>query len=213
MRWNSYLLLAGAVLSATFVPTVASAQDAGDFLIRLRAIGMMPDAKGTTNTLGGNAWVRTEYAPEIDFTYFFTDNIAAELAVSTSNHHVELRNSTIGTLDLGDVRFVPVTAIIQYRFRPDPRLSPYLGVGLNYLIAADESTGSSITSISYSNGFGFAFQAGADLVFDNNWSFNLDLKKLLTATDVSINGGAITAKGTDINPWIVGVGVGYTISP
>lgn len=119
----------------------------------------------------------------------------------------------MGTLDVGHVRLVPVIATLQYRFRPDPMLSPYLGVGVNYIVAADESPGTSVTSVSYSNGFGFAFQAGADLVFDNNWSLNLDIKKLLSATDVSINGGAITAKGTDIDPWIFGVGVGYTVSP
>jgi len=144
-------------LGATLVPDVASAQEAGGFLIRLRGIAVMPDASGTTDVLGGDAWVSTEYVPELDFTYFFTDNIAAELILATTKHNVEVRNSTAGELDLGTVRLVPPTLTLQYHFHPDPMASPYLGVGLNYVIIADQSPGTSVNSVSYSNGFGFAF--------------------------------------------------------
>lgn len=41
-----------------------------------------------------------------------------------------------------------------------------------------------------------------------NWSVNFDVKKLFISTEVAINGGAINAD-VDIDPWIVGLGVGY----
>jgi outer membrane protein len=37
--------------------------------------------------------------------------------------------------------------------------------------------------------------------------FNVDVKRLFLSTDVSINGGAVTAD-VKIDPWIFGVGIG-----
>jgi outer membrane protein len=90
-------------------------------------------------------------------------------------------------------------------------VSPYIWAGFSYLIAADQSAGSSINNIAYANGFGFAFQAGFDVVFNENWTFNLDAKKLVVGSDVAINNGTIQAKGVDFDPLIFGIGVGYII--
>ena len=46
-------------------------------------------------------------------------------------------------------------------------------------------------------------------MIDDKWFVNVDVKKLFLQTDVSINSGAITAD-VDIDPWIVGVGIGRT---
>jgi outer membrane protein len=45
-------------------------------------------------------------------------------------------------------------------------------------------------------------------MLNEHWLVNVDLKKLFLNTDVNINNGAIKAD-VDINPWIVGVGMGY----
>jgi outer membrane protein len=51
-------------------------------------------------------------------------------------------------------------------------------------------------------------QFGVDYMLNEHWLVNVDVKKLFLSTDVSLNGGAITAD-VDINPWIVGAGIGY----
>ena len=56
--------------------------------------------------------------------------------------------------------------------------------------------------------FGWALQAGVDVALSGNWYANLDVKKIFLSTDVSINGGAVTAD-VDLDPWVVGFGVGY----
>jgi len=58
-----------------------------------------------------------------------------------------------------------------------------------------------------------SFQAGVDFFINDAWSFNIDAKKLLSSVDVSVNGGAITAQGTKIDPWVFGIGFAYTIKP
>ena len=57
---------------------------------------------------------------------------------------------------------------------------------------------------------GYALQAGNDYKIDEHWSLNLDVNKVFVETDIKVNGGAINPKGTDLDPLIVSVGVGFT---
>ncbi|MDX5494491.1 MAG: outer membrane beta-barrel protein, partial [Alphaproteobacteria bacterium] len=92
---------------------------------------------------------------------------------------------------------------------PKERLSPYVGAGLNYTFFYNEDApGGAVTSIDYENSFGWALQAGVDYAVADRWYVNFDVKKIFLSTDVSINGGAINAD-VDLDPWLIGVGVGY----
>lgn len=93
---------------------------------------------------------------------------------------------------------------------PDEKISSYIGAGINYTIAYGESTGASVTDVSYSDEFGYAFQAGVDYAIDDKWSLNLDVKKVFVDTDISANNGSVNAKDTALDPWVIGVGFGYT---
>ncbi|MGX1196867.1 OmpW family protein [Parvibaculum sp.] len=205
----------GVVLAAGMVAAAPAAQaadgfkgkSAGDFVVRARAIGVIPRDNADSASIPGEPDVSNEYVPELDFTYFITDNVALELIAATTRHDVKWNIG--GTqLDLGKVNLLPPTLTVQYHFMPKERLSPYVGAGLNYTIFYNEDAGSSITSIDYENSLGYALQAGVDYALDDNWSLNLDVKKLWLDTDVKINGGAVTAN-VNLDPWIVGVGVGY----
>ncbi len=203
MRWVTYA--ASALLAAALmVPGLAPAKDAGDILVRLRGLAVVPDEDGTTDALGGTVRIKDDYVPELDFSYFFTENIAAELILATTKHNVSLRDPDV---DLGSVRLLPPTLTLQWHFLPKGQISPYVGAGINYTIFYNEKPGA-VSSISYDDGFGFALQIGVDVKIDERWSVNADLKKLFLNTDVSVNGGAINSS-VDIDPWIFGVGVGY----
>ena len=110
-------------------------------------------------------------------------------------------------VDLGDVWILPPTLLLQYHFTPKDQFRPYVGAGINYTIFYGEDSGA-VTSIDYEDNFGYALQAGMDYDLGNQWVFNIDVKKLWLNTDVSINGGAITAD-VDLDPWIFGTGFGY----
>jgi outer membrane protein len=177
----------------------------GDFVMRVRAIHVTPDESGTTSA-GGSVSIDADTVPELDFTYFFTDNIAAELILATTTHSVDVN----GVAPLGDVSLIPPILTLQYHFNPKGKLSPYIGAGINYTIFYDEdAAGGAVTSVDYDNAFGWAAQIGLDYAIDHRWSINLDIKKVWLETDVSVNGGAITASDVEINPWIISVGVGY----
>jgi len=183
-----------------------SGKSAGDIMIRARIIGAIPDEDASVTVLGGSVNVDNDWVPEVDFTYFVTDNIALELIAATTRHKV---SHTPTGIDLGKVSLLPPTLTLQYHFMPKERLSPYVGAGVNYTIFYNEDApGGPVTSIDYKNSFGWALQAGVDYAVTDNWYLNADIKKIFLSTDVSINGGAITAD-VDLDPWIIGFGVGY----
>ena len=198
-------LLAAALAATALVPVAAQAAGESPWQIRARAIGVIPDEGATVTPLGGSVDIDTSWMPEVDVTYFITDNIALELIAATMEHSVK---HTPTSTNLGSVWLLPPTLTLQYHFQPKERFRPYVGAGVNYTIFYNEKAGA-LTSVSYDNAFGFALQAGADFaVGDSGYFLNIDVKKVFLETDVSFNGGAIRAK-VDIDPWIVGVGFGY----
>lgn len=201
-----------------FTPPTVFAKDAGDIVVRLRGIGVVPDEGGAANDgttrIGGNTSLDDDVVPELDFSYFFTKHIAAELILGTSKHSASVVNSTLGNVDLGTVRLLPPTLNLQYHFLPDERFSPYVGVGVNYTIFFDKRGGQGnsavrVNSIDYSNSFGYGFQVGMDWKIDDRWHLNADLKKLFLSTDINLNNGAVKVNDADVDPWIIGFGVGY----
>jgi len=201
----------GAILASTAM-TPVMAKDAGDILMRVRGIAVVPNEGGTTDAIGGQAGIDNAYVPELDFTYFFTENIAAELILATTKHDVKMKSTSLARdVELGDVWLLPPTLTVQYHFAPKSNFSPYIGAGLNYTFFYNEDHGNdaAVTSVKYEDSVGYALQAGFDYKLDDRWSLNFDVKKLFLNTDVTVNGGAINAKDVQIDPWIFGLGVGY----
>lgn len=201
----------GAILASTAM-TPVMAKDAGDILMRVRGIAVVPNEGGSTDAIGGQAGIDNAYVPELDFTYFFTENIAAELILATTKHDVKMKSTSLARdVELGDVWLLPPTLTVQYHFAPKSNFSPYIGAGLNYTFFYNEDRGNdaAVTSVKYEDSVGYALQAGFDYKLDDRWSLNFDVKKLFLNTDVTVNGGAINAKDVQIDPWIFGLGVGY----
>lgn len=209
------LLLAtvGAVALTGFAAPAFA--DAGDWQFRLRAIVVEPDEGADITPIGGDVDISTSVVPEFDITYFFTDNIAAELILGVTPHDVEAVGTALGDVDLGDVTLLPPTLTVQYHFNPDGQVRPYAGVGVNYTLFFNEDlpTGTVLDSIDYDPSLGFALQAGVDYMLNERWFLNFDLKKVWINTDVTIdattNLSAIVEADVDIDPWIFGVGVGW----
>lgn len=182
-----------------------AAAAAGDILVRGRIVAVLPDESATVSApLGGSVDIDNYYVPEVDFSYFLTDNLALELIAATTKHKA---TATTGPTPLGSVWLLPPTLLLQYHVATEGAFKPYVGAGINYTFFynVDDPAG---LDVKYDDNAGWALQAGFDYQLTEHWVFNADVKKLWLSTDVSINGGAITAS-VDIDPWLVGVGFGY----
>lgn len=209
------LLLATAGAMAVTGFSAPAFADAGDWQFRLRAITVQPDEGADIATIGGDVDIDTSVVPEFDITYFFSDNIAAELILGVTPHDVTAVGTSVGDLDLGDVTLLPPTLTLQYHFNPDGQLRPYAGVGVNYTLFFNEDlpANSALDSIDYDPSLGFALQVGADYMLNERWFLNVDLKKVWINTDVTIDAttalSAVVNADVDIDPWIFGVGFGW----
>jgi outer membrane protein len=202
------LLLFAVLLGASSGISFAKDKDDNDWIIRTRAVRVTTDGNSKVSTLGGGVATTSDLVPEIDFTRFFTPNIAAELIVATTHHDVSLKGSSLGDKkELGSVNLLPPTLTAQYHFNPKGTFRPYAGAGLNYTFFYGAKTGGISTSMKYKNHMGYALQTGFDYMINDKISINFDIKKIFLRTKVQVN-DAYTAK-VGLDPWLIGAGIGY----
>lgn len=191
--------------------------------VRLRGLAVIPSESASIGLIGGDAAISTAVIPELDFTYFFTKNFAAELILGTSKHDVNTTGSDISAVggpsstnvDLGSVRLLPPTLTFQYHFYPlaDKNFKPYVGAGINYTIFYDVKGGNTVKDVKYDNAVGFACQLGIDYMITDTFFINIDAKKIFLNTDVNVDASNLAAglsipAEVDIDPWLFGIGVG-----
>lgn len=202
---------------ATLLSSVLAAEE-GDWIVRGRAIIVSPqeDASGVEPAFpNGSVEVEDAIVPELDFTYFLTNNVGVELILATSPHDLEGTGDLEGLGTIGDVWALPPTLTLQYHFQPDAKVRPYVGVGLNYTIFYNEKATSALnnaignTSISLDDSVGVAVQAGVDVDINDNWFWNADIKWIQIETEATLNtGGAINTVDVELDPIVAGVGIG-----
>jgi len=203
------VILALSLLVAGAEPVLA--QDvglAGTLEARVRGVVVVPDPSATITSggsaIGGKTSVSNSVVPEVDFTYFLTDNISADLIAAVTRHTVS--NSVTGRI--ASVSLLPPTVTVLYHFDPNGPIRPYLGGGLNYTIYYDPTPVAGLKPISFSDNVGFALQGGVDVpVADGRYFLNLDIKKLFLNTGITAAGGVVHGKAS-LDPWLIGFGVG-----
>lgn len=193
------------------MPDSYAGKQAGSFMVRLRAIGVLPqNSSSSVSVVGGSVEASNAAAPELDVSYFLTDNIAIEGIAATTRHTISVKNSVAGNVNVGSAWVLPPTVLLQYHFMPKERFSPYIGAGLNLtFFYATHGTGI-VNKFNLETNVGGALQLGFDYNIGGNWFLNADVKQIFlrTSGDVHTAIGKVRAS-TWLNPTVVGVGVGY----
>ena len=192
-------VLAAALTVAT---PVQAGDEEGPFMARLRLVNMKVDNGNSPNAAVGKVEVDDKVFPEIDFTYFFTPNLAAELVLTYPLKH----DVKLGGTDIGSIKRLPPSLLLQYHFTPGERFKPYIGAGLNYTHFSSvdlDIPGADIDRRS----FGVALQAGVDIRLAKHWYLNFDVKYIDIDTDVKLNGVKLTT--LEVDPMLYNVGIGY----
>lgn len=200
----------------------AQTADYNKWQVRLRGVAVIPNPSADIATIGGDVDINTKFIPELDFTYFFTKNIAAELILGTTKHNVKTTGSNLTAIggassaevDLGSVWLLPPTLTAQYHFYPGNIFKPYIGAGVNYTIFYSVDEGNTVKGVDYKNKFGFATQIGTDINITDKFFLNVDAKYIFLKTDVDVDASNLAAglaipATVDINPFLVGFGIGY----
>ena len=124
-----------AILVAGLMAPVLSFAEKGDFVVRARATYIAPDESSKLLEIGGlnhDLEVKSNTIPEIDFSYYFTKNIAAELILATGTRHDVNAIANDGSVSkLGSINLLPPTLTAQWHFNPDQAIDPYVGAGVD----------------------------------------------------------------------------------
>lgn len=201
---NSRRAALAVALAAGFAAPFAAQAQSGPWLVRVHALSLDSANKGST-TPDLDLSVNNKVFPEMDVSYFFTPNIAAELVLTyPQKHDIRAGGTKIGTL-----KHLPPTLSVQYHFTGLGAFKPYAGAGLNYTRFSNVSFDPSVASLGPSidkSSTGLAVGAGFDFEVAKNVYLNLDVKKVQIRTDVKSNGTKIG--DFKVDPLLVGVGVG-----
>ena len=153
--------------------------------------------------------VENRWAPELDISYFFSKQLAAELVLAFTKLDARVSRSAVGAFDAGSFKALPPTLTLQWHFLPDAQFRPYVGAGLNYTRLSDMKLGNGVTGplkLERSS-VGPALQAGIDIALGGAWFLNFDAKKVWIQTGLKSNGTTLST--LKVNPWLLGVGLGY----
>jgi outer membrane protein len=201
MRNTLKVAAAAVALSAAF-PVMAQVAE-GNWLVRLRAVDLAFD-NGQSNTVKTlDIKAEDRWIPEVDVSYFFTRNIAAEL-VLTWPQDIDIN---AGSTKIGKIQALPPSLLIQYHFTDLGAFKPYVGAGVNY--THFYKTGNILDGAARidDDSWGLVGQIGMDYVINKNWSVNIDAKYVQMDTDVHV--GSSNIGKLDLNPVTWGIGVGY----
>lgn len=200
-----------AIILATLGMVAGQAMAETPWLVRARAVHIDPADKSEAvpGLLPSDAiTVSSKTIPELDITYFFTPNIAAELVLTyPQKHDVAIK----GLGNIGTFKHLPPTLSAQYHFTPESQLSPYVGLGVNYTTISKVNLavpGVGPLGLEHSS-WGLSIGAGVDYKLDKNWSLNLDVKKVQIRTDVNLAATGGKVSEVKVDPVLVGFGVGY----
>jgi outer membrane protein len=188
------------------IATTTQAAEAGDWIVKFGAHQVSP--KSNNGRLAGGALkadVGDDARPTVSLEYFLTPNWGLEvLAALPFEHEVRLNGARAA-----EVKHLPPTVSVQYHFAPGAKVSPFVGVGLNYtrFFSIKEKGPLAGTNLDLSDSWGAAVHAGVDVAINERWSFMADLRWISIETDAKVNGAKVgTVK---IDPWVYGVALGY----
>ena len=201
-------LVAVLAVMTSLAPIAAQAQSSSGnpWMIRVRAVDLLW-ANGQSGSVvqGANVKAKDQIIPELDVSYFFTKNIAAEL-VLTYPQSIQI---DAGGNKLGTIKALPPSLLLQYHFTDFGAFKPYVGAGVNYTIFSSRNNLSGGAYSVDSSSFGAVGQVGMDYMFDKNWGLNVDLKYATMSTNVTDTATGANVGKLTLNPWMPAVGVTY----
>jgi len=200
MKHKTLSCLAAAALALAAAP--AFAQSAGDWTL---GIGLhQVDPKSDNGKLAAGTLplaVDSDAKPSITFEYFVKDNLGVEvLGALPFKHDISVK----GVGKVGQTKHLPPTVTLQYHFNSAGKVSPLLGLGLNYTTFFSEDTQGALagSKLKLGDSWGLAAHAGLDFKVGEKSAIRVDVRWADIDSKVKVDGAKL---GTaNIDPLVYG---------
>lgn len=220
MKTNIKFLAAAAVLTTS----TAFAQTAGTWMARMGVTTITPQVDsgylsapdymgGTKADVGSN----TQLSGGI--TYMYTNHWAVDVPLAMPFTHKIIGDGALkGAGDLAEVKAIPFTVFLQYRFmEANAKFRPYVGLGATYAYFFDEQGSGKLTATTNPGGlptkmtvdskWALTPQIGATFAINDKWFVDLHYSKSFLKTTTHFS----TGQHLDItlDPVAYGIDIGY----
>ena len=197
------LALSLLALAAAGVASPAFAQSKGDWTL---GVGVHQVAPKSDNGKLVNGTLKTEVGnsirPTITFEYFVADNLGVEvLGALPFKHDININ----GLGKVGSTKQLPPVVSLQYHFANSSKVTPFVGVGVNYtrFFSTDTKGALKGKSLDLDSSWGVAAHAGLDVAVTDKSALRFDVRWADIDSKVKLDGAKI---GTaNIDPLVYGV--------
>jgi outer membrane protein W len=119
---------------------------------------------GATNTSGASVHFDRGNSVGASWNHFFSAQLSGELAAFAVRHNGTLQVGGVNAFDVGRLRMIPVTAMVQWHLVHFRRIDPHLGGGLAYVrsdsLHSSDLDNAGIGSVKVKSRVGWAADAG-----------------------------------------------------
>lgn len=205
MKNRILAIVLAAVMVVSAASVAAAAEDFNRWGVGLQMMFLNPD----TDEELGLVSAEDTMTGGLTVEYFVTPNFSAELVAAIAHVDLQLANNTLSG---GEVWLLPPSLYVKYHPMPQWKVSPYVGVGVDWVYAWDDKV--NITGVdhdlSIDDSFGWAAKVGADIRITDNLFVNVDVMYLNNETDMDIDGALVDANvDLDLKVWSYNVGMRY----
>jgi len=197
-----------ALLAAAAASSPAFAQSAGDWTLGVGVHVVDPKSNGgnldaTALGLGPLPTTRvdSDLRPTITGEYFIRDGLGIEvLAALPFEHKIKID----GVGKVGSTKQLPPVVSLQYHFNTGSKVSPFVGLGVNYTKFFNERTQGPLagTKLKLDASWGLAGHVGVDIQLNPRYALRLDARYVDISSDVRVNG--LKVGKADIDPLVYG---------
>jgi len=158
---------------------------------------------GDTTGVGGGYTLEAQSAMNLYIAYErkINDLFGVNFDLFVSNHDIDVTGNGLND-NFADMRMMPLTVAGLFHPLEKGKVDFYIGPAFSWVMYDDPTIERKYSfvlgnqpGLNVSDDFTWAFQTGADFMFNETWGLNLDFKYIATQ-----------AEDLDINPMVFGVG-------
>lgn len=216
--------LAAAAAALLLAAPLAHAQRAGDLIGRISVTQISPEVDSGDLSppafTGTKADIGSDTQPTAGITWMMTDHVSVDLPLAAGfTHEITGDGAIAGVGKIGEVKALPVTLLLQYRFmEPTSAFRPYVGIGPTYAKFYDSRATAALsgltggspsnpTTLEVESKWAVTAQLGMTYAFSDHWAVDAAVLKTSLKTRTTLSTGQ-TLDAT-LDPWSYSVGVAY----
>ncbi|WP_112308867.1 OmpW/AlkL family protein [Pseudogemmobacter bohemicus] len=189
--------LSAALLAALLTASPALAQDAGTITLGF-GLGIVAPKDNNGALAGMESNIGNNTRPILTLEYFIRDNIGIELlGAAPFKHDISLA----GLGEIGSTKHLPPTLSVNWHIPTGGKLTPFVGLGVNYTKFFEEK--SSLGTLKIKESFGLAATLGIDYALNEKAALRADIRYIDIDSDVVLNGANIGK--VNIDPLVASV--------